>query len=452
MSPSSVDRPDDAPVSLTGILRNREFRGMYFAHLASIVGDQVAKVALAILVYDRTSSAALSALVYALTLLPWLAAPWLAILGDRYPRRDVLVGCDIARAVVVALMVVPGIPLAVLLPLLAAVSLLAPPFEAARSALLADLLTGPRYVAATTLTQLSSQGGQVLGFAAGGVIVSTLRVRGALALDGLTFLVSAAMLLLVVRSRPAAAPRPPARRRPPGTQTSPSTPEPASPQPASPQPESSERAPSERARWNDGLTYVLGDPVLRSLALLVWIIVFFAIAPEGLAVAIAHRHGRANLDAGLLTAAVPLGVFAGTFAVGRLLPLAGQLALMLPLALAGTGALGLTALVPSVPGLMALWGLAGSGLAFNLPANAAFVRATKNEMRAQAFGVASAGLQLAQAAGLLVAGVAADHLAPRTVVTLAGAAGSCAVIGLWATWPRTNVVQALKFGQKPDIS
>lgn len=132
------------------VLAIREFRAMFVAHLLSLVGDQVAKVALAILVFDRTSSATLAAATYALTYLPWLVGtPLLSGLGDRRPRRSVLVWCDVLRAGLVGVLVVPALPTVVMLVVLAAVSLLAPPFESARAALLADVVEGDRYVLAS---------------------------------------------------------------------------------------------------------------------------------------------------------------------------------------------------------------------------------------------------------------------------------------------------------------
>src|SRR5919206_2062915 len=93
-----------------------------------------------VLVYQRTDSPLLSALTFALGYLPWLlGGPVLAALADRLPRHRVLVGSDAARAVVIAVMVVPGLPLPVLLVLLFLVSLGAPPFESARTALQADV-------------------------------------------------------------------------------------------------------------------------------------------------------------------------------------------------------------------------------------------------------------------------------------------------------------------------
>lgn len=42
---------------LTAVLHNAEFRGLWLAEALSIAGDQLAKVALAVMVYARTGSA-----------------------------------------------------------------------------------------------------------------------------------------------------------------------------------------------------------------------------------------------------------------------------------------------------------------------------------------------------------------------------------------------------------
>jgi MFS family permease len=416
---------DPARTGFAAVLAEPEFRAMYLAQLFSIVGDQVAKVALAIMVYDRTSSAALSALVYCLTLLPWLAAPALSSLGDRYPRRDVLAGCDAARAALVCLMLIPGTPLGVLLALLAAVSLLAPAFEAARAALVADILTGERYVHGSALAQMSNQAGQVAGFAAGGALVGALSTRGALALDAVTFVASALTVRLAVRRRPAPT------------------------QPTGAQPAASGR------RWTAGIRYVFGDPQLRSLLLLTWSVAFAAIPPEGLAVAVVRsgsNGGGGDAAAGLLTAAGPLGLFVGAFAVGRRLSLERQLTWMRPLAMLAVVPLCLSTAVPGgTAGLFCLWAASGAGGAFNLPANTAFVRGVAGGMRSRAFGVAQGGIQLAQAAGLLLAGLAAEEYSPRTVVAAAGVVGVLAVAAVWSASLGTKLVERSKRVKNPTI-
>ena len=93
----------------TAVLAVREFRALWFAEAQSIFGDQLAKVALTILVYDRTGSALWAALVYALTFLSALAGGLgLSQLADRFPRRQLMVTCTAAQAVLVGLMAIPG--------------------------------------------------------------------------------------------------------------------------------------------------------------------------------------------------------------------------------------------------------------------------------------------------------------------------------------------------------
>src|SRR4051794_9572143 len=79
------------------------FRALWLAELLSVAGDQLARVALAVLVFGRTGSASWSALTYALTFLPALfGGVLLGGLADRFPRRRVMVVADLARAWLVA--------------------------------------------------------------------------------------------------------------------------------------------------------------------------------------------------------------------------------------------------------------------------------------------------------------------------------------------------------------
>ena len=80
-------------------------------------------------------------------------------------------------------MVVPGLPLPVLLALLFLVSLGAPPFESARSALKADVLEGDRYAVANSVTNVCLQLMSVVGFVLGGALVAVTSPRAALAFD-----------------------------------------------------------------------------------------------------------------------------------------------------------------------------------------------------------------------------------------------------------------------------
>ena len=85
---------------------------MFMAELWSCVGDQVAAVAVAVLLYQRSGSAFIAALGYASAFLPWaVGGPLLAVYADRLPARQVVVGGDLLRAVLIGTAAIPGMPL-----------------------------------------------------------------------------------------------------------------------------------------------------------------------------------------------------------------------------------------------------------------------------------------------------------------------------------------------------
>jgi MFS family permease len=133
------------------------------AEIVSVAGDQFARLGLSVLVFGRTGSAAWAAATYALTFLPALVGGvLLGRLADRRPRRRVMLACDLARAVLVALMALPGTPLPVLCALLVAVVLLAR-CTAAQGALLPEVVPGSVFEAALTLRYVTGQVAQVGG-------------------------------------------------------------------------------------------------------------------------------------------------------------------------------------------------------------------------------------------------------------------------------------------------
>ena len=88
-----------------------EFRALWAAQVLSVGGDQLARVALTVLVYAHTGSALLAAAAYAASIAPtFLGGLLLSGLADRWPRRRVMIVCDLARVPLAALMAVPGMP------------------------------------------------------------------------------------------------------------------------------------------------------------------------------------------------------------------------------------------------------------------------------------------------------------------------------------------------------
>ena len=172
----------------------------------SVIGDQLARVALTVLVYDQTRSALLAAITFAASIVPtFIGGVTLAWLADRYPRRGVMIACDLARCALVLVMAIPGLPLGGLVMLLFLVTLVGAPFTSARAAIYPDVLAGDRYVLGTAVTLTTYQFAQVLGFAAGGAVTGFFGTRPSLLLDSATFAASALIVRTWVRSRPAPA-------------------------------------------------------------------------------------------------------------------------------------------------------------------------------------------------------------------------------------------------------
>ena len=359
-----------------------EFRALFISQSLSLVGDQVARIALALLVYDRTGSAFAASATYGCSYLTWLiGGPVLSVLADRCRRRLVMITSDLARAALVALLLVPHPPLWLVFTVLIAIGLLAPPFESARSAILPDILEGERYVAANTLMNTTIQAAQVSGFFFGGLLVAVLSVRGALALDLATFLLSALMLKVSLAERP----------------------------PASP---STKRLFADIA---EGYAYVRRDPFLRRLLAFGVLGSVAAIVPEGLAVSVAADAGDGPVAAGVLTASLPLGYVIASIALLRV-PQARRLRLMRPLTVLLCLPLLATPLIVNSAATAVLWAVAGLGTSVQLIAGVTYVAATPARFRGRAFGIASTLLMLSQGAALLVSGAVADAAGSRNVV------------------------------------
>jgi MFS family permease len=375
-------------VTYREVLAVGEFRALFLSQSLSLVGDQIARIALALLVYQRSGSAFAASATYGSSYFTWLiGGPFLSALADRWSRRDIMIVADVARALLVALLLVPHPALWLIFLVLGLVGLLAPPFESARSAIVPDIVSAEQYPAASTLINTTIQAAQVAGFFFGGVLVALVSARGALAIDVLTFVLSAAAIALRVQQRP-------------GTGTS-------------------GRLLSDiRA----GFALLRRDAHLRGLLTYGVLATAVAIVPEALAVALAAEEGRGSITAGALTASLPLGYVVASTLLLRV-PSERRPRLLLRLTLLLCVPLVLTPLVSSPYLVVVLWTVAGLGTSVQLVAAVAYVASAPPAMRGRLFGIASTALMLTQGVAVLVAGAIADVTGTRAVVAGAGVAG-----------------------------
>jgi len=277
-----------ARASYSEVLGNAEFRAIFVANIVSMLGNVVAAVALTVLVYQQTRSPALAASVMALSFLPYLiGGTLLGAAADRLPARRVLVACDLACALLVGCMAMPGMPLLALLALLFAAGLLSPVYQGARSAVLPEVLPpGPRYVLGRALMRMVAQSAQIVGYGAGGLLLTILTPRSALTADALSFAASGLVLRFGTVARPA-----PAARR--GSMAGDSL---------------------------TGLRRVLAHRPLRRILLFSWLVPACMVAPEALAAPYAAHIGQPARAAGFLLMGIPIGTVAADVIAARLLP------------------------------------------------------------------------------------------------------------------------------------
>lgn len=389
------------------LFRNREYVGLLISGLVSVLGDQLSRVALIVLVYQRTNSPMLSSATYAATFLPVVVgAPLLGGLADRLPRRQVLVGADLIRAVMFALMAVPGLSLWVLLSLLMLAVMVEAPSNAARSPLYREVLgDDDAYQLGSSLDETVYTTGQIVGFAGAGGLLVFFTPTTALLLDAASFAVAALLVLAMVRNHPAADPE-------------------ASEPGRAGEGDSGRCARRVRTSLADARLgfQVAMAPACRRPLLLTWAAVSLAIAPEALAVPWGDQLGAGTMGTGLLFAGGSAGVVVGLLIVGRVSADRGQ-QLLLPLALLSLAPLLLAPAMPSLPWALLLVVIAGMGSSFSMLARVAFVRGLNNAHRGRAFAIASAGVTAGQGAGIAFAGAAASLTDPATAVALCSALG-----------------------------
>jgi predicted MFS family arabinose efflux permease len=379
---------------------------MWAAEALSQIGDQLARVALAILVYNRTQSAALTGLTYALTLAPsFFGSILLAGLADRFPRRAVMIVTDLVRAALIGLVAIPGMPFVVLCVLVAGVSFFQAPFKAAQLALLPTVLAGDLFVVGMGVRNITIQTSHVLGFAGGGFLINLVNPNVALALDAATFIVSALVLRIGVRHRPATS-----------------------------NPDGSAARPSLTASPGAGSRLIWRDKGLRVLVLFGWLSAFL-IVYEGLAAPYTAEIGGGTIAVGLILASDPLGSVIGALVYSRWVPAATRPRVLGAIAIASCLPLLVCFAKPGLAISVALFALAGAlGTAVLMQSTASFTRGVPDHVRGQALGLSNAGVTAVQGLSPLLAGLLADQVGTAFTVALVGIVGLIVAVPAALTW------------------
>jgi len=181
------------------VLRLRDFRNVFIAQSVSVFGDGITPVALTFAVLDLTGSGTDLGLVLAAQSLPLVL---LALVGgvwaDRLPRAALMLTSDLVRAAVqtiAAVLLLTGSAQIWQLAVLAAFHGAAEAFfRPAAGAILPQIVPAPRLQQANALMGMSDNFGWMVGPAVAGTLVAVVGPGGAIAIDAVTFFVSAAFL------------------------------------------------------------------------------------------------------------------------------------------------------------------------------------------------------------------------------------------------------------------
>ncbi len=365
------------------------------------MGDQLAKVALSVMVYQRTGSAAWSAVTYALTLIPPLVTgPLLSPLADIRPRRGFMATVCFMQMSLVALMVVPDLPMWLLAGAVAAVAGLAAPFKAAQAAIVRNVLGDDFNKAGRVRLSMIREVGQLAGLAGGAAVVAMVGISTALLMDAASFAVAGLLLRFGLRARPAAGS---SRVRP---------------------------ADVPRSLWG-----LLANDRIR---LLVWfaLLVGLTAVPDAVAMPLVAESGSPAWVTGALLGADCVGLIAASWWVQRQSE-TRQRGLIAPLAVLSLAPLLGFALAPQPQWMVLLLVMSGLGAAYLGLAAGEFGQLVPDELAAAANGVMGAAVRGTQGAVVLVSGVAADWIgSAMTVVAVSGLLGLALVAYPALRWHR----------------
>ncbi|MEV4483738.1 MFS transporter [Micromonospora coxensis] len=375
--------------------------GLLAGHTVSLTGNMLTYIALPLYVLAETGSATATGLTAAFAIAPVVLGGALGgVLVDRIGYRRASVLADLVSCLTIAavplLDATVGLPFWALLGLVFTSGLLDTPGQTARNALLpeAAAAAGVPIERAVGWYEATERGSRLLGAPLAGLLVATLGALPVLALDAVTFAVSAVLVATLV----------PRDMRPADTATEPSA-----------------------GYWRDfavGLRFLLREPLLRAVVLLVLVTNFFdATKSTVLLPLVAERDLGGATAFGLLVGAMGGGALAGSLlfsAVGHRLP--RRATFVTAFAIAGPAPFWALAAAPPLPVAVAVFAVAGFAAgAINPLIGAVKLERIPGHMRARVYGVVGAGAWAAMPLGALLAGLAADRFGTTTTLLCVGA-------------------------------
>lgn len=180
---------------MLGILRNPAFFRLWLAGLLSLLGSHMSRIALVLYLFHSGNTAVDLAFFVLLDTLPGaLVAPLAGAVVDRASKRSVMVSLDLVRmGLMGALIWSPSLPLIYVVAALH--SIVSAFFQPAKAASIPLIVDAERLVHANGLDQIAVNAVLVVGPVTGAFLFLHLPLPTILALDALSFLISALLVI-----------------------------------------------------------------------------------------------------------------------------------------------------------------------------------------------------------------------------------------------------------------
>jgi MFS family permease len=364
------------------------FRRLWVARTVSHVGDGIAVLALVLFVQEtHRTGVAVGGLLLA-SALPRFLGPLAGVVVDRVEQRSLMVACDLGQAVLFAAIAWFAPPYPVLLTMVAVTAALDTLFGPAGRSAVPALVRPEQFVRANALISTSLNIEVAVGPVLGGLLVTWLGVRGAVAANALSFVVSALFLIGLPSLRASG----------------------------------SEEGKGFLAFGVEGIRYAWRTPILRTLMIALFLGVAFAgLDNVALVFLVRETLGGGPLAFGLVTAAYGVGMLAGSLGLSwKGTAAAAGTVFILGWVASGVGTV-LTGVAPLLAVAALAQAIAGVGNAVSVVATDTLIQSTvPREMLGRVFGLVGtapfAGHTLAFAAG----GFLLDLTSPRTVFLIGG--------------------------------
>ncbi len=409
----------DRKPTFSDVFGDREAASFLLAFCLSNAGAMLNRVAVTFLVWDRTGSSALAAASFAISFAPYLGlAQVLGAIVDRYAYRNVMIVCDVLRAGLVALLLIPGLPIPAMIAIVFAVAAVQPAYNAARTATLAQILTGDALSVAIALSFSAAATAQIIGYLAGGLL-SAIDPHTALAVNAGLFVVSAITISILVKYRPTVNKREDRRH--------------------------------VLAETADGMRMLRDNKVLRTVSFGIWGLFALTAVPEGVAILWAVHLGGDSKTQGMIMAVDAAAVVVATLLFTRFVRPSVRDRLIRPLAFLAPAVLTTALLDPPLAGVLLIAIGAGVANMIMAPMNATLAHCIPDGWRGRVVAAANSGLQLCQGAAIAGVGLVVEFGVPVPYVVGAwGVIGFAIQFLVTRNWPTTEEIEAAKAAAAPS--